>query len=117
MAYEWFSWTREHMRGWAAELQRSHAQAAREVYERPIQTRHSQLDVRTRGPAPGCPAVVMVQPTQDRKSNYLVACLLSGRNRAPLLRYVLPNPLMWPCLVEGGDITIEHASELLLLQD
>src|SRR5215472_14059863 len=101
-------------------MQRLHGRAAKDLLRHDA-TRWMdlvpQLDARTRGPASGCPAVVMVQPTQDRKSNYLVPCLLSGRNRAPLFRYVLPNPLMWPCLVEVGDITIEHASELLLLQD
>ena len=45
-----------------------------------------QLDARTCGPASGCPAVVMVQSTQDRKSNDLVPYILSGRNRVALWR-------------------------------
>ena len=76
-----------------------------------------QLDARTRGPASGCPAVVMMQPTQDRKSDHLVPYILSGRNRATLLRDLLPNSLMRPCLVEVGHIRIEHALELPLMQD
>ncbi len=76
-----------------------------------------QLDARPRGPASGCPAVVMMQPTQDRKSDHLVPYILSGRNRATLLRDLLPNPLMRPCLVEIDHIGSEHALELLLLNN
>jgi hypothetical protein len=76
-----------------------------------------QLDARTRGPVSGCPAVVVMQPTHDRTSDHLVACILSGRNRSAQFRDPLPNPLMRSCLVEVGDIAIEHALELFLLQD
>jgi hypothetical protein len=34
-----------------------------------------------------------------------------------LFRDLLPNSLMWPCLVEVGDIGIEHALELLPLKN
>jgi hypothetical protein len=76
-----------------------------------------QLDARIRGSASGCPAVVMVQPTHDRKSDHLVPCILSGRNRATPFRDLLRNPLMRSCLVEVDHIHIEHALELLLLKD
>jgi hypothetical protein len=38
-----------------------------------------QLDALTYGPASGSPAVVMVQPTQDRKSDHLLACVMRGK--------------------------------------
>ena len=59
----------------------------------------------------------MVQPTHDRKSDHLVSCILSGRNRSALLRDLLGNPLMGSCLVEVHHICIEDALELPLLQD
>ncbi len=59
-----------------------------------------QLDARTRCPASGCPEAVMVQPAQDRKSDHLVPCILSVRNRSAVFRYLLPNPLMGSCLVK-----------------
>jgi hypothetical protein len=57
------------------------------------------LSSRTCGPISGCPAVVMVQPTHYWKSDHLVTCILSGRNRSALYRDLLPNPLMGPCQV------------------
>ncbi len=71
-----------------------------------------QLDARTHGPASDCPAVVMVQPTHDWKSDHLVPCILSGRDRAALFGDLLPNPLMRPYLVEVHHIGIEDALEL-----
>jgi hypothetical protein len=59
----------------------------------------------------------MVQPTHDRKSHYLVACILRGRNRPEPFRYLLRNPLMRSCLVEVDHIGIEHALELPLMQN
>ena len=76
-----------------------------------------QLDARTHGPASDCPAVVMVQPTHDWKSDHLVPCILSGRDRAALFGDLLPNPLMRPYLVEVHHIGIEDALELPLMQD
>jgi hypothetical protein len=76
-----------------------------------------QLDARTRRPASGCPAVVMMESTQDWKCDHLVACILSARNRSASFRDPLRNPLMRPCLVEIGHIVIEHALELLLVED
>ena len=61
--------------------------------------------------------VVVVQPTQDRTSNYLVACILRGRNRSALCRDLLPNPLMRSCLIEVGHVRIEDAVELPLMED
>ena len=37
-----------------------------------------QLDARTRGPASSGPLIVMVQPTHDRKSDHLLACMMRG---------------------------------------
>ena len=76
-----------------------------------------QLDARTRDPSSGCPVVVVMQPTQDRKSNYLVPCILRRRNQSEPFRNLLRHPLMGSCLVEVGDIGIEHTLELPLLQD
>jgi hypothetical protein len=59
----------------------------------------------------------MVQPTHNRKSDHLVPCILSGRNRSALFRDLLPNPLMRPCLVEVHHIRIEHTLELLLMKN
>src|SRR5215472_2850637 len=76
-----------------------------------------QLDALTYGPASGSPLIVMVQSTHDRKSHYLVACILRGRNRSEPFRDLLRNPLMGLCLVEVGHIASEHVLELLLLHD
>jgi hypothetical protein len=76
-----------------------------------------QLSSRTRGTFSGCPVVVMVEPTNDRKSDHLVPCILSGRNRSALFRDLLLDPLMGSCSVEVHHIRIEHALELLLAED
>ena len=76
-----------------------------------------RLASRTRGPASGCPVIIMVQSSHDRTSNYLLACILRGRNRPEPFRYLLRNPLMWACLVEVPHIRIQNALELLLLQN
>jgi hypothetical protein len=76
-----------------------------------------QLDACTRGPASGCPAVVVVQTTHDRKRDYLVPYIPSRRNRSVLFRYVLPNPLMGSSLVEVSHIRLEHTVELPLMED
>ncbi|HEX6478579.1 MAG TPA: hypothetical protein VF043_07025, partial [Ktedonobacteraceae bacterium] len=54
--------------------------------------------------ASGGPLVVIMQPTYDRTSNYLVACTLRGRNQSDLFWNLLPNPLMRPRLVEVDHI-------------
>src|SRR5215472_10199220 len=59
----------------------------------------------------------MVQPTHDRKSNYLVPCILRRRNRPEPFRNLLLDTLMRSCLVEVGHVGIEHALELLLLNN
>jgi hypothetical protein len=61
--------------------------------------------------------VVMVESTHDRKSNRLVACVMRGKSGSARFRNLLVNPLMRSCLVEVGDIAIEHALELPLMQD
>src|SRR5690242_10096576 len=76
-----------------------------------------QLSSRTRGPASGCPAVVMVQPTHDWKSDHLVPCIQRGRNRSVLFWNLLRDPLMGSCPVEVPHIVIEHALELLFMED
>jgi hypothetical protein len=69
-----------------------------------------QLEPRMRGPASGCPVVVVVQLTHDWKSDHLLPCILSARNRSLLLRDLLRNPLMGPCLVEAPHILIQNAA-------
>jgi hypothetical protein len=76
-----------------------------------------QLIARTYGIASCDPLIVVVQPTHDRKSDQLVPCILSGKNRSALLWDLLRHPLMGSCLIEVDHIRIEHALELLLLQD
>jgi len=76
-----------------------------------------QLVALTGGPTSGCSLIVMVQPTQDRKSDHLVPCILRGRNQSALLGDLLSNPLMGSSLVEVSDIGIEHTLELPLMQD
>jgi hypothetical protein len=61
--------------------------------------------------------VVMVESTHDRKSDDLVAYNLRRRNRPEPFRNLLLDPLMRSCLVEVGHIGIEHALELLLLNN
>jgi hypothetical protein len=58
-----------------------------------------QLDARTRGPASGCPAVVMVQSTHDRTSDHLVPCMMRGHGWSAWSRKLLLDPLMRSCLV------------------
>jgi hypothetical protein len=76
-----------------------------------------QLDSRIRGPASGYPLVVMVEPTDDRKGEHLIPCILRGMNRAAPFRYLLLDPLMWSCPIEVHHVLIEHALELLLAED
>src|SRR5215469_12780397 len=76
-----------------------------------------QLDVRTRGPATGYPAVVMMESTHDRTSNYLVACILRGRDRVTRFRNLVRNPLKRPCLVNVSHIRIQDAPKLLFLKN
>jgi hypothetical protein len=61
--------------------------------------------------------VVVVQPTHHWKSDHLLPCILIARNRSVLLRDLLRNPLMGPCLVEVPYILIQNALELLFLKD
>jgi hypothetical protein len=98
-----FSCRSEHMCVWAADHSGRHTQAAEEVFVDLF--RHDamswtdlvhELDARTRDPASGCPVVVVVQPTHDRTSDHLVACILSARNRSALFRDLLLDPLMPP---------------------
>src|SRR5512135_358024 len=76
-----------------------------------------QLIARICGPASSSPAVVMVQPTHDRKCDHLVPCILRGKNRSEPFRNLLLDALMWSCLIEVPHIRIEHTLELLLLKN
>jgi len=75
-----------------------------------------QLGARTCGPDSGCPVVVMVESTHHWKSDHLLACVMRGKSRSARFWYLLPNPLMRPCLVKVRHIRLEHALELSLLQ-
>jgi hypothetical protein len=59
----------------------------------------------------------MVEPTQDRNSNYLVICIMRGNSRSARFRKLLLNTLMRSCQVEVHHILIEHALQLLLAED
>jgi len=59
----------------------------------------------------------MVQPTNDWKSNYLVACMMRGFGWSAWVRNSLLDALMRSCLIEIRDVRIEDALELSLLQD
>lgn len=76
-----------------------------------------QLVACTCDPASGCPVVVVVQPTHDRKRDHLVACRMRGHGWSAWVRNLLPNALMRPCPVEVVYIRIEHALELPLMKD
>ena len=69
-----------------------------------------QMSSRTRGPASGCPLVVMVQPTYSGNSDHSVACMMRGKSRSARFRNLLRHPLMRSRLVEVGHIVIEHAA-------
>src|SRR5215472_1983019 len=76
-----------------------------------------QLNALTSGPASGSPLIIMVQSTQDWTSDNLIPCILKGMNRPDPFRDLLSNPLMRSCLVEVGYIGIQHALEMLLVED
>jgi len=59
----------------------------------------------------------MMESTHDWNSDHLVACILSARNQSALLWDLLQDPLMGSCLIEVGDIAIDHTLELLLVED
>ena len=101
-------------------IQWLHERPATDLFSHDVLSRMDQvhqLGAHTCGPASGCPLIIMVQPTHDRKTDHLGACILSERNRLALFRDVLLDPLMGSCLVEVGDVGIEHALELPLLKD
>jgi hypothetical protein len=101
-------------------MQRPHKRSAEDLFSHNAMSWMDlvhQLDSRTRGPASGYPSVVMVEPTDDRKSEHLIPCILSGRNRAAPFRYLLLDPLMRSCPVEVHHVLIEHTLELLLAED
>jgi hypothetical protein len=65
----------------------------------------------------GYPLVVMVEPTQYRNSDHLVTCMLRVNSRSARFRKLLLNPLMRSFPVEVPHILIEHALQLLLVED
>ena len=62
-------------------------------------------------------SVVMVQSGQDWNDNHLASCLRCGTRCSCRVGNLLMYPLMGSCLVEVDHIRIEHALELLLMQD
>ena len=59
----------------------------------------------------------MVEPTQDREGEDLATCLRCWHGSSLLLGNLLLDTLVRSCLVEVVHIRVEHAVELLLLQD
>jgi hypothetical protein len=93
------------LEGKHADGQQTIREALQMLYEKPAKDlfRHDvsswmdlnhQRDARTRGPASGYPLVVMVEPTDDWKSEQLIPYILCGRNRTAPFRYLLLDPLM-----------------------
>ena len=58
-----------------------------------------------------------MQPAQDREGDDLATCMLCWHGSGFLLQDLLSDPLMRSCLVKVGDIRIEDALELLLMED
>ena len=124
MAGKSFSRTRENRPVWQQTfrggIRRPHERAAKGLLRHDATNWMDlihQLDARTRGPASGCPAVVMVQSTHDRTSNRLFVCLMRGKSGSARFRNLLCHPLMRPCLVKVRHIRMEHALELPLLNN
>jgi hypothetical protein len=76
-----------------------------------------RLYYRTCSTGSGHPLVVMMEPTQYWNSNHLVPCIMRGMRRAPRFRNLLLNSLMRSGLIEVHHIPIEHALELLLVEN
>jgi len=65
----------------------------------------------------GYPLVVAVEPSYYWDSHHLAPCMLRATRRSTLFRDLLLNTLMRSCPVEVRHIHIEHALELLLVED
>jgi hypothetical protein len=76
-----------------------------------------QLDARTDGTASGDQLIVMMQSSHDWKSEHLVPCILRGRNRSALFRYLLRHPLMGSYSVEVHDIRMQYAARAAYLEE
>jgi hypothetical protein len=63
------------------------------------------------------PAVVMMQSTQDRHGEIFATCVIWWKRHNPWFRYLLPDPLMRPGMVEVEHIRVKDALELLLMQE
>ncbi len=59
----------------------------------------------------------MVEPTQDREGEELAPCLMCWHGSSFRLRNLLLDALVRSCLVEVVHIRVEHALELLLMED
>jgi hypothetical protein len=59
----------------------------------------------------------MVEPAQERNANERVSGMWRWSRRRWWLGQVLPEALMWSCLIEGGHTLIERTLELLLVED
>jgi hypothetical protein len=72
---------------------------------------------RTRCTDSSYPLIIMVKSTQYRNRNYLAPSMMRGMRESAPFGKLLPNPLMRSCLVEVRHILIEHALELLFVED
>jgi hypothetical protein len=59
----------------------------------------------------------MVQPTRHRNGDHLVRLVGWRSRKCWRVRKPLPDPLMWPSLIEGDHIGLEKPVELLLVED
>ena len=59
----------------------------------------------------------MIQAAQDREGDDLATCVMGRHGSSFRLGELLSDPLMRPGLVEVAYIRVEHAVELLLMQD
>src|SRR6266566_7918608 len=62
-------------------------------------------------------SIVMMEPAQDREGEDLPACGIWWQWLSWWLRNMLLDTLMRPCSVKVHHICVEHALELLLMQD
>ncbi len=59
----------------------------------------------------------MIQAAQDREGDDLATCVMGRHGSSFRLGELLSDPLMRSCLVEVDHIRMEHAVELLLMED
>jgi hypothetical protein len=59
----------------------------------------------------------MMKPTQNQEGDNLATCLICWYWPSFLCWDLLLDPLMWPGLIEVLNVDVEHAVELLFMQD